>query len=67
MLHSGKCPHCLKTVSSVRAENIEVRSGVQLLYNAVSYLCPYCQHVLSVSYDPTSDVVKRTLRALRKG
>jgi hypothetical protein len=62
--------HCQKIIASATVENIPIRSGVQLSYHGVSYLCPHCRAVLSVSFDPFSmnaDGVSRLQKALRKG
>jgi hypothetical protein len=68
MLHSGTCPHCEKTISTAEVETIDIQAGSQATYKGVSYLCPYCRCVLSVSMDQialNADLVSRLLKALR--
>ncbi len=70
MLHSGKCQHCHKTVSSARVETIDINAGRQASYKGATYLCPHCRSVLSVSMDQIAlneDLVSRLLKALRRG
>jgi hypothetical protein len=70
MLHSGKCPKCEETVGSARVETIEIRAGAHDAYKGVSYLCPHCRSVLSVSIDQialNADLVTRLLKALGRG
>jgi hypothetical protein len=69
MLHSGKCPHCEKTVTYAKAEAIDIKVGSEG-YKGVSYLCPMCRSVLSISMDPLAlnqNLVNRLLVALGKG
>jgi hypothetical protein len=70
MLHSGKCPHCDNIIGSVDVETIDINAGMYASYKGVTYLCPRCRSVLSVSMDQLAlnhDVVKRLLKALDKG
>lgn len=70
MLHSGKCPHCHKPISSAAVENVDIKGEANVSYKGVTYLCPHCRSVLSVSMDQLAlngDLVRRLLKALRKG
>jgi hypothetical protein len=59
------CPHCKKVLPNVKAEAIEIDiSGA--LKRGVSYFCPLCSHVLSVSIDPLA-LNADILKALGKG
>ncbi len=49
----GKCPKCESVISSVKIEDIIVEGGIIPL-KGVSYLCPSCQHILSVAIDPVA-------------
>jgi predicted Zn finger-like uncharacterized protein len=69
MFHSGKCPHCQATISSVKVETITIKGGDQS-YKGVTYVCPHCHAVISVSMDQIAlngDLVTRLLKALHKG
>ena len=69
MLHAGKCPKCDGTIGHASAEPIEIRVGTTDKYKGVSYYCPYCHAVLSVSMDPlglNENLVIRLLKALGK-
>jgi hypothetical protein len=72
-IHVGKCPKCNGTLNKVRAESIDVHVGALGTggsYRGVSYFCPMCHAVLSVSIDPLAvkaDTVKATVKAIRKG
>jgi phage terminase large subunit GpA-like protein len=70
MFYSGKCPHCEKTVASANVETIQINAGTQASYKGVTYLCPHCRRVLTVSMDQISlneDLVARLLKALGRG
>ena len=71
MLNNGKCPKCDKVISSVRHEHIKV--GMPLMnepeWHGISYICPSCSTVLSVSIDPVAlknDTITALLAALRQ-
>lgn len=69
-MHTGKCPHCQNTVASAEVETITINAGGQASYKGVSYLCPNCRAVLSVSMDQIAlneDLKTRLLKALAKG
>jgi len=69
MLHSGKCPKCQRTISCVTAETIKIKVGLRETYGGMSYLCPHCRSVLSVSMNQivlNANMVPRLVRALRK-
>jgi len=69
MIHSAKCPHCEATIASATVENIKIR-GVGSEYKGVSYSCPSCHSVLTVSMDQIAlnvDLVKRILSSLGRG
>ena len=64
-MNSGSCPYCKKIIASVRLEAVRasVSAGGQS-YNAVSYVCPHCDSVLSVAIDPVglkNDTVSETV------
>ena len=69
MIHSATCPHCQRTIASATVENIKI-NGVGSEYKGVSYSCPSCHAVLSISMDQIAlnvDLVKRLLKALGRG
>ena len=50
---TGICPKCETIIQNVIIEPIEVHEKVnQLNRGGVSYLCPTCNAILSVSIDP---------------
>lgn len=70
MLHSGKCPHCQRVLGYVKAEAIEIRASTKDKYKGISYSCPSCHSVLSVSMDPLAlnqNILNRLPTALGKG
>jgi phage FluMu protein Com len=69
MLHSGKCPHCAKVIASTSVETVDLKAGANVSYKGVSYLCPHCRSVLSVTMDQIAmnvDLVSRLLKTLGK-
>jgi hypothetical protein len=72
MFHSAKCPYCERTVATARVETIKIDAGLgaDIAYQGVTYSCPACRKVLTVSMDQialNADLVTRLLKALRKG
>ncbi|KKN57920.1 hypothetical protein LCGC14_0557510 [marine sediment metagenome] len=49
---TGKCPKCDKIIASVTLESVTAGALFGKQWNAISYLCPHCQTVLSVQIDP---------------
>lgn len=69
MIHSGKCQQCKTTVNRANAEPIEIKVGKEK-YKGISYFCPSCHSVLSVSMDPlglNQNLVIRLMKALGRG
>jgi hypothetical protein len=69
MLHSGTCPKCGKIISHAKIEAIDLSIG-RTRYKGISYLCPSCRAVLSVSLDHVAlvnDVAQAVARRLGKG
>lgn len=69
MFGSGICPHCQTIISHATVEPITINSGEES-YKGVTYFCPHCRAVLTVSMDQialNADLVTRLLKALRKG
>jgi hypothetical protein len=69
MLHSGKCPKCDKVVSYAKLESIDLKIG-GAGYKGISYVCPSCRAVLSVSLDHialTTDIAEAVARRLGRG
>jgi hypothetical protein len=48
MLHVGTCPKCEHVISYARIESIELKIG-RSTYKGISYLCPSCKSVLTIS------------------
>jgi hypothetical protein len=68
MIHVGECPYCHRKVTKARVETITIEGGTQS-YKGVTYSCPYCQSVLTVSMDQialNADLVNRLVKVLRK-
>ena len=49
---TGKCPKCGKIITSVTLESVTAGELLGEQWNAISYLCPHCQTILSVQIDP---------------
>ena len=56
MLATGKCPSCGNVARRVNVDNIEFRTNDigGPVWNGVSYKCPSCNTILSVSIDPAA-------------
>ena len=68
MFHTGLCPKCEKPVTHAKLEMIELKAGTRS-YNGISYLCPECRSVLSVSLDHltlTADIANAVATRLGK-
>ena len=68
MIPNGNCPKCNAVLDSVSLKQIKVKATGQNWFG-VSYQCPYCNAVLSVSIDPVAlkeDIVTQILESLRK-
>ncbi len=69
----NKCPHCKKILTRAIVEGIDIDTALifpDTKYKGVTYACPSCRAVLSVSMDQialNADVVNRLLTALRRG
>lgn len=69
MINVAKCPKCEAIIRSVSIEAVDVKQGMQSKFHGVSYSCPSCRTVLSVSIDPIAiktDIVKELKKALAK-
>jgi uncharacterized protein (UPF0212 family) len=64
------CPHCKNKVTRVFIEVVTLNDEQAGDWRGITYSCPVCDSVLSVSFDPVAmetDLVKRVLTALRTG
>jgi len=52
MIKSGKCPKCEKVMPHISLETIDIHVGFKNEWKGVSYSCPLCRTVISVSIDP---------------
>jgi len=50
MMNTGKCPKCDKPITDVIIEPVKARAR-DAQFNGISYVCPSCRAVLSVSID----------------
>jgi len=48
---SGKCPKCDKSFSEIKAEAIVAKSS-QATFDAVLYVCPLCNTIISAGVNP---------------
>ncbi|MEW6619900.1 MAG: hypothetical protein AB1422_11295 [bacterium] len=48
----GKCPKCENLITTVNIEDVTVNHLFQPGWKGISYLCPFCNSVLSVQIDP---------------
>ena len=56
------CPHCGDSVTHVDIEKVVLQSTPLNRYAGLSYSCPACNRVLSVTFDPSvqaDDIVGR--------
>jgi len=67
MINAGKCPKCEKLVSNVKIESVTASTSLfgGTKWNAISYVCMFCNTVLSVQIDPIA-IKTDTLKALGK-
>jgi len=66
----AKCPYCDKSMPSIKAETISIKSAPRTSWRGIAYCCPYCNAALSVTIDQISlksDTVGEVLRGLGKG
>jgi hypothetical protein len=64
----NKCPKCDKIVTHVNLTAVEVIAGADR-WKGVSYGCPWCYAVLSVSIDPIAlktDIVAEVKKLLQR-
>ncbi len=47
-----KCPKCERSIDRVEIKETKLGDGINALYNGVSFVCPHCNSILSVSPDP---------------
>jgi Zn ribbon nucleic-acid-binding protein len=72
-INGNKCPHCNAVITRAVVETIDIDTAVifpQTSYKGVTYACPACRSIVSVSMDQIAlnhDVVQRLLKALGKG
>ncbi len=52
MIHTGKCPHCQKSIRKVKVEDVDICVGRQSRWKGFSYQCPSCSFVLSIQMNP---------------
>ena len=65
------CPKCNASIQSAKYEGINLTQGLRASYAGVALVCPQCQVVLGVQFDPLAlknDLVQELFDALhRKG
>lgn len=72
-MNTGKCPHCGAILSAVVLEPVDINPGLGFsapIYRGVSYHCPSCYVVLSVSIDPVAlktDTVADVAKRIQQG
>jgi phage FluMu protein Com len=72
-IRGNKCPHCKTILTRAVVETIDIDTSIifpEASYKGVTYACPSCRAVLSISIDQIAlnhDVVQRLLQALRRG
>ncbi len=68
MLNVGKCPKCEKLVSNVKIEELRVDVGYLPAWKGVSYVCPWCNAIMSIQIDPVAlktDIVNEVVRRMK--
>ena len=71
MFRFGKCPNpnCSQLIRKVGATTVVVETA-KAKYQGVTFICPICATVLSVSLDPLierKEIVAAVVKALAKG
>ncbi len=61
MPNKSKCPYCNATITRLNIEEIELERESGGPWKGVSYACPVCRKILTVSINP--DVVKNNIYA----
>ena len=51
-MNFGKCPKCEQVLMNVAIEDVNITVSFQPRWKGISYLCPFCNTVLSVNMDP---------------
>jgi hypothetical protein len=70
MVKTGKCPSCKKTLLNVRAEAIELTENFTPTWKGASFVCPHCNCILSVGFDPLAlkaGIVDEVVKRLKSG
>lgn len=59
-MSTGKCPNCQNVVLNVTIQDMPIHESPQPRIKGVSYVCPNCQTILGVGFDPMflADVMK---------
>jgi len=52
MSNVGKCPKCEKTLDKIHIESIDVIVRSLPKWPGISYVCPFCDSIISVGIDP---------------
>jgi uncharacterized protein with PIN domain len=50
----SNCPHCDRSLSSVKIEKVSGKVTMGTTWNCISYSCPSCNKVISVQIDPVA-------------
>lgn len=69
-MFAGKCPKCEKAVTRANLHALEVGAPMGANWKGISYNCPSCNTVLSVSIDPIAiknDIINELFKKLRAG
>lgn len=48
----AKCPKCEKPVTSINAQEMDVKVSGTVSYKGAVFTCPICQTILSAGIDP---------------
>lgn len=65
----GKCPHCAEVITKLNAAKVTVNDELWGSRDGLTFSCPSCQIVLSVSFDPaalTAEIQKTVASVLQK-
>lgn len=58
MPNKSKCPHCNAVITRLNIEEIELERANGGPWKGVSYACPVCRKILSVSANPEVNIQK---------
>jgi hypothetical protein len=68
MFNIGKCPKCDRTITNVKIEDVTVDVQFTPAWKGISYVCPWCNTILSVQIDPVAlktDIINGVIKGIK--